>query len=78
MSTRRVLLGSVAIVAAFATAIPLATAAAKPPKAGDRCTPAQVGKKSGALTCVKNGSLRRWEAAKSAPAVLPEPGHVKA
>ena len=78
MSTRRVLLGSVAIAAAFATAIPMATMgtvanAAAAPKAGDRCTPAQVGKKSGALTCVKNGSLRRWEAAKAAPATTAAP-----
>jgi branched-chain amino acid transport system substrate-binding protein len=58
---RRFAIGSaIAIVSAGAIA-PVAFAAT--PKAGDRCTPAQVGKKSGTLTCVKEGSRRKWVAA---------------
>jgi branched-chain amino acid transport system substrate-binding protein len=53
---------------AIATAGILAPAALaqKAPKAGDRCTPAQVGKKSGNLTCVKDGSRRKWVATPAA------------
>jgi branched-chain amino acid transport system substrate-binding protein len=58
--------GVIAIAIAVVTAsmvTPTALAAAKPPKAGDKCAPNQVGKKSGTLTCVKDGNRRKWVAA---------------
>jgi branched-chain amino acid transport system substrate-binding protein len=59
---------AIASTIALTTAGVLAPAAfaQKAPKAGDRCTPAQVGKKSGNLTCVKEGNRRRWVATPAA------------
>jgi branched-chain amino acid transport system substrate-binding protein len=45
-------------------------AATKPPKAGDACAPAQVGKTVGSLTCVKQGSRRKWVAAAATPTTV--------
>ncbi len=66
---------------AIASAIALTVAGLAAPvalgatKAGDRCTPAQVGKKSGNLICVKEGNRRRWVVDKStATTVAPAPG----
>ncbi len=63
-------LGIAAALTTFSLGAPLATAAAAP-KAGDRCTPAQVGKKSGNLICVKEGNLRRWRVAPSPTTAAP-------
>jgi branched-chain amino acid transport system substrate-binding protein len=73
VSIRRVLIGTVAIAASFASTVGSPTFvdaahATTAPKAGDPCAPAQAGKKVGTLVCVKNGSLQRWEPAKGAPA----------
>lgn len=57
-STRVAMSAAVALVAVGA----MSTTASAAVKAGDRCTPAQIGKASGKLTCVKEGSLRRWRA----------------
>jgi branched-chain amino acid transport system substrate-binding protein len=65
VSQRRVVIAT-AIALATASLIAPAALAAAAPKAGDRCTPAQVGKKSGNLTCVKEGSRRKWVAAAKA------------
>ncbi len=74
MSLRRDLLTSapttivrmaLAIAAVCAlVAVPVSSAAVAP-KAGDGCTPAQVGKKLGTLTCMKKGNLRVWEVLKT-------------
>jgi branched-chain amino acid transport system substrate-binding protein len=72
MTFRRVAVGLVAAASVVSLSGVSATAAA--PKAGDRCTPAQVGKKSGNLTCVKEGNRRKWVAAAAAtvpPATTP-------
>ncbi len=61
MLKRRFAVGSAIAILTAGVFAPVAFAAT--PKAGDRCTPAQVGKKSGNLTCVKEGSRRKWVAA---------------
>jgi branched-chain amino acid transport system substrate-binding protein len=69
VTVRRVLIASAVAAATFAFVVPATHAAPKKaPKAGDRCTPKEVGTKSGNLVCVANGSLRRWEVQKAAPA----------
>jgi branched-chain amino acid transport system substrate-binding protein len=62
---------------AFVGAVLLATlgattiTASAAPKDGDRCTPAQVGKTSGNLTCVKEGNKRRWRVTPAATTEAP-------
>jgi branched-chain amino acid transport system substrate-binding protein len=53
----------ISVIAAATAGMTGTIGSAATPKAGDRCTPAQVGKKSGNLTCVREGSRRRWVAA---------------
>lgn len=65
MSHRRLAIASAVVIVAGGLFSPAALGAVK---AGDRCTPAQVGKKSGNLTCVKDGSRRKWVAAPAAAA----------
>jgi branched-chain amino acid transport system substrate-binding protein len=70
---RRTFGGIAAVLALVGLGAPLANAAA--PKAGGRCTPSEVGKTVSGLTCVKNGSLRRWQkAVAAATTVAPAPG----
>ena len=65
VSHRRLAIASAVVIVAGGLFSPAALGAVK---AGDRCTPAQVGKKSGNLTCVKDGSRRKWVAAPAAAA----------
>lgn len=53
-------LGAVFVLMPIVASVP---ASAQTPKAGARCTPKEVGKTVGKLTCVKDGSRRRWVAA---------------
>jgi branched-chain amino acid transport system substrate-binding protein len=67
--SRRLVLASSIALATAALITPTALAAAAP-KAGATCAPKEVGKKSGKLTCVKDGNRRKWVVtpAASAPA----------
>jgi branched-chain amino acid transport system substrate-binding protein len=62
----RFAVGSAIAMVSIGLLAPIAVAA-KAPKAGDSCTPAQLGKTSGKLTCVKDGNRRKWVATPSAP-----------
>lgn len=73
MKTARVRIGALGAVFVLMPIMAFVPASAATPKVGSRCTPKEVGKTIGKLTCAKDGSRRRWVAAAAAPAATAAP-----
>jgi branched-chain amino acid transport system substrate-binding protein len=66
VNNRRIAVGALGISVSLLSFGLGGPAVAAKAKAGGRCTPKEVGKTSGTLTCVKEGNRRLWKAAEAA------------